>query len=155
MAGSTAMNSLRIEKGYRLWGADIHTEHDPYQARMGWTVALHKGDFLGAEACRKRSGTEPKTLLSPLVLEEGDPLGNEAVLHGGVPVGYVASAAYAHSIRAPVAYAYLPARLAHPGTGVEVLVEGKLRPATVAEEPLWDPTGNRLRSVSDANSSFS
>lgn len=155
MAGSTALNSLRIEKGYRLWGADLHTEHDPYQARMGWTVALDKGDFLGAEACRERSNTEPETLLSPLVLDEGDPLGNEAVLHDGAPVGYVTSAAYGHSIGAPVAYTYLPARLAHPGTGVEVLVEGEPRPATVGEEPLWDPKGDRLRKVSDPNSSFS
>lgn len=148
MAGSIAMNSLRIEKGYRLWGADIHTEHDPYQARLGWTVALAKRDFEGAAACRERSGADPHSLLSCLVLDEGDPLGNEAVSHRGAPVGYVTSAAFGHSVGAPVAYAYLPPELAMPGTEMEVLVEGKPRSAVVSREPLWDPDGARLRSLS-------
>jgi glycine cleavage system aminomethyltransferase T len=148
MAGSTAMNSLRIEKGYRLWGADIHTEHDPYQAGLGWTVALDKEeDFLGSGPCRERADTDPVRRLACLVLDEGDPLGNEAVLYGGSPIGHVTSSAFGHSIGAAVAYAYLPTEQAEPGTEVDVLVEGKPRRAVVSPEPLWDPGGTRLRHI--------
>lgn len=150
MAGSTAMNSLRIEKGYRLWGADIHTEYDPNRAGLGWTVALDKGDFLGAAASRLRAGTEAEAVLVCLVLDEGDPLGNEAVLDGGRPVGYVTSSAYGHSVGAAVAYAYVKTQRAAAGTELAVLVEGKERRAVVSQDPLWDPKGDRLRPYSRA-----
>ena len=50
-AGQGAFDSLRLEKGYRLWGSDIYTEYHPYQTGMGWTVRLGKGDFVGRDAC--------------------------------------------------------------------------------------------------------
>lgn len=145
MAGSTSMNSLRIEKGYRLWGADIHTEHDPYEAGLGWTVKLGKGDFMGASACRELADREPSRRLSCLVLDDGYPLGNEPVLDREEAVGYVTSSAFGYSVGRVVAYAYLPPRLATPGTTVGVLVEGRRHPAQVADEPLWDPAGKRVQ----------
>ncbi|HEX2155256.1 MAG TPA: FAD-dependent oxidoreductase [Acidimicrobiia bacterium] len=145
MAGSAAMDSLRIEKGYRLWGADIDTEYDPYEAGLGWTVHRDKADFIGAAACRERADREPARRLTCLLLEAGDPLGNEAVLSDGEAVGYVTSAAHGYSIGAPIAYTYLPPALATPGTGVGVLVEGTEHPARVVTDPLWDPGGDRLR----------
>lgn len=147
MAGSTAMDSLRIEKGYRLWGADIHTEYTPYEAGLGWTVHLTKGDFIGGDACRRLADQPPDRKLSCLLLEGGDPLGNEPVFHGSAAVAYVTSAAYGYSVEAPVAYAYLPSNIAVPGTSVDVQVEGARHAATVAEEPLWDPAGERMRDL--------
>ena len=49
-AGCGAFDSLRLEKGYRCWGADIHTDYNPYEAGIGWAVKLDKGDFIGREA---------------------------------------------------------------------------------------------------------
>src|SRR5690606_15244216 len=91
MAGSGAMDSLRLEKGYRLWGVDIHTEHDPYSAGLGWTLRPDDG-FVGAAAAGRRS--EPGATLVCLRLDGGDALGNEPVLAEGAVVGYVTSAAF-------------------------------------------------------------
>ena len=145
MAGSTAMDSLRIEKGYRLWGADVHTEYDPYEAGLGWSVRLDDRRFIGAEACRQKAAAPARRRLACLEMESGDPLGNEAVLVGGESVGYVTSSAYGPAVAAVVAYAYLPVSMAGPGTSVDVLVEGRRHPARVVPDPVWDPHGRRLR----------
>lgn len=145
MAGSTAMDSLRIEKGYRLWGTDVHTEHDPYEAGLGWSVRLDRGPFIGADACRARSTGPPTRRLSCLVMETGDPLGNEPVLARGDVVGYVTSAAYGPTLGGTVAYAYVSAESADVGAAVDVVIGGRSHRARIAAEPLWDPDGNRLR----------
>lgn len=145
-AGGGAFDSLRIEKGYRLWGADIHTDYNPYEAGIGWAVRLDKGDFLGRDALgkAKEAGLKRKlccmTLEPPAVL-----LGKEPILHGDRAVGYVASANYGYSVGTFVAYGYLPIELAAPGTVVEIDYFGERFPATVSEEPLFDPKMARLK----------
>jgi glycine cleavage system aminomethyltransferase T len=73
-------------------------------------------------------------------------VGSEPVLHAGACVGYVTSAAYGYSIDASIAYAWLPAAAAVPGTAVQVEYFGERLPAVVAAEPLFDPEGKRMRS---------
>ena len=143
--GRAAFNSLRLEKGYRLYGTDMTTEDDPYQAGLGFAVRTDAGDFLGKEAIADR--LTPDRVLTCLVLDETGhvPLGKEPVYAAGRPVGYVTSAAYGHTIGAPIAYAWLPAELAAPGTALEVGYFDQRLPATAAAEPLFDPKHERIR----------
>ncbi|MBM7170912.1 GcvT family protein [Streptomyces sp. G44] len=142
-AGRSAFNSLRLEKGYRAWGHDMTTEHHPYEAGVGFAVRMDKGDFVGRAALEKLGA--PTRRLTALLLD--DPaavvLGKEPVYLDGAPAGYVTSAAYGYTLGRCVAYAWLP-RL-ETGTGVHVEYFGEKMPATVAEEPLFDPEMTRIR----------
>ncbi|MFD6027458.1 GcvT family protein [Streptomyces griseoluteus] len=143
-AGRSAFDSLRLEKGYRAWGTDMTTEHTPAEAGLGFAVRMDKGDFAGRDALRDRP--EPTRRLTPLLLD--DPaavvLGSEPVSVDGTTAGHVTSAGYGYTLGRCVAYAWLPAGLA-PGTGVHIEYFGEKVPATVVEEPLFDPDMTRIR----------
>jgi glycine cleavage system aminomethyltransferase T/glycine/D-amino acid oxidase-like deaminating enzyme len=140
--GRAAFNSLRLEKGYRLWGVDMTTEHNPYEAGLAFAVRADK-DFLGRDAL-PASPTDVGRKLVPLLSTEVV-LGKEPVRHEGRTVGYVTSAAYGHTIRRPIAYAWLPIELATPGTHVDISYFGRRVPAEVAAEPLFDPGMEKIR----------
>ncbi|WP_055556466.1 FAD-dependent oxidoreductase [Streptomyces sp. NBRC 110028] len=149
-AGRSAFNSLRLEKGYRAWGHDMTTEHDPYEAGVGFAVRMDKGDFVGRAALEGRGEATARRKLACLTLD--DPaaivMGKEpvyAVGETGRPAGYVTSAAYGYTIGRTVAYAWLPADVAVPGTAVHIEYFGEKVPATVATEPLFDPGMDRIR----------
>jgi glycine cleavage system aminomethyltransferase T len=146
-AGRSAFNSLRLEKGYRSWGTDMTTEHDPYEAGLGFAVRLDKGDFIGRAAIEGRSQESARRRLTCLTLD--DPaavvLGKEPVFAEESPVGYVTSASYGYSVGRTVAYAWLPAAMSVPGTALAVEYFGERLPATVAAEPLFDPKMERIR----------
>ncbi|WP_344145420.1 FAD-dependent oxidoreductase [Streptomonospora arabica] len=146
-AGRGAFNSLRLEKGYRLAGTDMTTEHDPYEAGLGFAVRLDKGDFIGREAVAAAAEREPRRRLSCLTLDDPErtAMGREPVLVDGAPAGYVTSAAYSTTLGRTVAYAWLPAEAGLPGTAVEVEYFGEPLAATVAAEPLFDPQMARIR----------
>jgi dimethylglycine oxidase len=142
--GLGAFDSLRLEKGYRLWGQDITTEHDPFEAGLGFAVKMDK-DFQGREALRAKG--EPAERLACMTLEDPDAvvMGKEPIWADGRLVSYVTSANYGYSIGRAIAYGYLPAELADEGTAVEIEYFGDRLAANVAAEPLWDPAGARLR----------
>jgi 4-methylaminobutanoate oxidase (formaldehyde-forming) len=144
--GYKAIDSLRLEKGYRVWGADITPDETPYKAGLGFAVKLDKGDFIGREALVAASEGPLERSLACLVLD--DPrsvaLGSEPVRIDGEIAGRVTSGGYGYSVERSVAYAYVPAAVAE-GRGVEVEVFGTWVPGTIAEEPLWDPAGERIR----------
>ena len=144
--GRAAFNSLRLEKGYRAWGTDMTAEHDPYSAGLGFAVRLDAGDFVGRDALLALPAKRER-LLTPLVLDDEGcvPLGKEPVYADGEPVGYVTSAAYGHTIGAPIAYAWLPAALAEPGTAVQIGYFDRLLTARTAPDPLFDPKHERIR----------
>ncbi|MFE6686866.1 FAD-dependent oxidoreductase [Streptomyces sp. NPDC057743] len=146
-AGRSAFNSLRLEKGYRAWGHDMTTEHDPYEAGLGFAVRPAKGDFLGRAALEGRSEESATRKLTCLTLDDpaANVLGKEPVLRDGVPVGYVTSAAYGYTLGRCIAYAWLPAADAVPGTAVHIEYFGRPLAATVAQEPLFDPKMTRIR----------
>ncbi len=145
--GRAAFDTLRLEKGYRLWGADMDTEHSPYEAGLDFAVKPGKAAFVGAEAVRELAAAEPPVRLRCLVLD--DPatvlLGKEPILAGGETVGYVTSAGFGYSVGASIAFGYLPAALAGTGSRVEVEWFGRTVGATVVDDPLYDPAGSRLR----------
>ena len=145
-AGLGAMDSLRLEKGYRLWGGDVYTEYDPYQAGLGWTVKLKKPAFVGRDAARELKKTPPKKRLACLTLDDdGMALGYEAVYAGGLCVGHVTTANYGYAVGKYILYAYLPAAHAAPGARLEVEYFGRRYGATVVREPLYDPAMARLK----------
>jgi glycine cleavage system aminomethyltransferase T/glycine/D-amino acid oxidase-like deaminating enzyme len=145
-AGRAAFNSLRLEKGYRSWGSDMTTEHDPYEAGIGFAVRKQKGDFVGSRAIAGLSDDTVGRRLSCLTIDDGRSvvLGQEPVFVDGRPVGYVTSAAFGHTVGRPIAYAWLPAS-ATVGTSVEIEYFGVRVGATVTAEPLVDPEMARLR----------
>lgn len=147
-AGSGAFDSLRLEKGYRLWGADIHTDYTPDEAGIGWAVRLDKGDFIGrAAVLRQREAGVTRRLCCLRIEQPGAALlGKEPIVHDGAPVGYVTSANYGYSVGALIAYGYLPVTLSQPGETVLVEYFGEPVRAVVSEEPLFDRAMSRLKS---------
>jgi glycine cleavage system aminomethyltransferase T/glycine/D-amino acid oxidase-like deaminating enzyme len=145
--GRAAFESLRLEKGYRLWGVDMHAEHTPYEAGLGFTVKLDKGEFIGRAALARAREQGPARKLCCLVLDDPSvvAMGKEPVYADGRVAGYVTSATYGFSVNASFAYGYLPAQHAAAGAKVAIEYFGERHAATVAKEPLFDPKGTRLR----------
>ena len=98
-AGRGAFNSLRLEKGYRLWGTDMTPEHEPYQAGLGFSIAKNKDSFVGAEALAERRAQPAAMQLRCLTVDDGTSvvLGKEPVYFNGEAAGYVTSAAYGYT----------------------------------------------------------
>ncbi|GGK78763.1 FAD-dependent oxidoreductase [Sphaerisporangium melleum] len=142
-AGYRALDCLRLEKGYRVWGLDITPETTPLEAGLGFAVAAGK-DFLGRSAL-----TPPKRTLRCLVL--ADPrqvcLGGEPVRVDGVPASRVTSGGYGHRVDRSIAYTYLPVTDDGPDAlgAVEVGVNGGWVAAQVVAEPVYDPGNTRVR----------
>ena len=146
--GYRAIDSMRLEKGYRVWGADITPDESPEEGGVGFCVKLDKGEFIGREALLAAREDGPRHRLACIVLE--DPrrvaLGNEPVRVDGDVVGRVTTGGYGYTVERSIAYAYLPAALAVPGTAVAVEIFGVWVEGEVAAEPLFDQAGERIRS---------
>ncbi len=139
-AGYRAIDALRLEKGYRVWAADITSDETPLEAGLGFCVRDDK-TFVGSDALG-----EPARQLRCLVLD--DPrsvaLGNEPVRIDGQVRGRVTSGGYGYAVDRSIAYAYLPAGL-QVGARIEVDIFGSWVTGEVAREPLFDPDGERIR----------
>src|SRR4029077_19782360 len=109
--GYKAVDSLRLEKGSRVWGADIGPEVNPYEAGLGFTVKLDKGEFIGRDALVKARETQPASRLACLVLddEHSVALGSEPVRIGGEVSGRITSGGFGYAVGRSIAYAYVPA----------------------------------------------
>ncbi|HVO55022.1 MAG TPA: FAD-dependent oxidoreductase [Solirubrobacterales bacterium] len=146
--GYRAIDSMRLEKGYRVWGADITPDETPYEGGVGFCVKLDKeGGFIGREALLAAKQAGPRTRLACLTLEDPQrvALGNEPVRVGGEIVGRVTTGGYGYTVERSIAYAYLPPDRVEPGTAVEIEIFGRWIPGEVAAEPLFDPKGERIR----------
>jgi 4-methylaminobutanoate oxidase (formaldehyde-forming) len=138
--GYRAIDSLRLEKGYRVWAADITPDETPFEAGLAFCVREDRS-FNGAEAL-----VEPRRRLRCLVLE--DPrsvaLGNEPVRIDGEISGRVTSGGYGYTVSRSIAYAYLPPEVA-VGAAVEIDIFGRWVGGEVAAEPLFDARRERLQ----------
>ena len=147
-AGYRAIDALRLEKGYRVWSSDITPDETPFEAGLGFAVALDKEpEFIGRDALVTAKSAGPRKRLRCLVLD--DPrsvcLGNEPVRVGDEIVGRVTSGGYGFAVERSIAYAYLPPDQAAIGTRGDVEVFGDWIGFEVAREPLYDPDGARIR----------
>jgi glycine cleavage system aminomethyltransferase T/glycine/D-amino acid oxidase-like deaminating enzyme len=153
--GYKAIDSLRLEKGYRVWGADMTPDDTPYEAGLDFAVKLDKGEFIGRDALVAAKDRPLERRLACLVL--GDPrsvaLGSEPVRIDGDVVGRVTSGGYGYTVGSSIAYAYLPAKAVEAGRAVDVEIFGEWVPGAVAGEPLWDPEGERIRAATVTTSS--
>ncbi|MDQ6883495.1 MAG: FAD-dependent oxidoreductase [Candidatus Dormibacteraeota bacterium] len=144
--GYRAIESMRLEKGYRVWSSDITPDDNPYEAGLGFAVRLDKpAAFIGKEALAQAKARGIRRRLRPLLLDDPQAIvfGGEPVRADGRIVGRVTSGGFGYTIRQSIAYAYLPVE--HASGAAEVEVFGRWETARVADDPLFDPTGSRIR----------
>jgi 4-methylaminobutanoate oxidase (formaldehyde-forming) len=152
-AGYRAIESLRLEKGYRAWGSDITPNDNPFEAGLGFAVKLKSNTpFMGREACAAQSHAPLKKRLAGFTTENSDVvlLGRETILRNGKQVGYLTSGGYGYTIGRPVGYGYV-----RNGAGVsedyvlggdyELVVAQEPVKAQVHLAPLYDPANMRIR----------
>ncbi len=143
-AGRAAFTALRIEKGYRSYGADMTDEHGPTESGLDFAVRADL-DFAGRDGLSTRPAAARTLCLLSVDTPDGIMVGSEPVFVDGVPSGYVTSAAYGYTLGLPLAYAWLPTAAAVPGTAVQIGYFGARIPATVTAEPAFDPEMKKIR----------
>ena len=144
--GYKAIESLRLEKGYRVWGSDVTSADTPFEAGLGFAVRMDKEvPFIGREALL--AAGPPARRLACLVLDDARTvvLGSEPVRIDGRAVGRVTSGGYGYTVGRSIAYAYLPAGELEPGRRVEVGIFGRFVGGEVVAEPVFDPKNSRVR----------
>jgi 4-methylaminobutanoate oxidase (formaldehyde-forming) len=147
-AGYRAIDSLRLEKGYRSWGADITPDDSPLEAGLGFAIAFDKdADFIGRDAVRRLRDQGVSRRLRCLTLTDArsSTLGNEPVRSGDDIVARITSGGIGYSVGKSIAFAYLPTGLTDVGTKLSIEVFGEWVDAEVVDDPLWDPRGERIR----------
>ncbi len=143
--GYRVLDSLRLEKGYRYFGTDLTAGDTPYEAGLGFCVALDKGEFNGRRALAE-AGERPSRRLRTLLVGGAEYLpvyGGEAVRATGEVVGRLRSAGYGFTVARNIGLAYLPADV-EPGAELEVEVLGEPVGAVVADDALVDPANERI-----------
>ena len=146
-AGYKAIESLRLEKGYRAWAGEINSETNPIEAGLGFAVSKKKGDFKGKSALLELEKTLHRKLAAIIFDDITEvPLGNEPIRIDGKIVGRMKSGGQGYSLGKAIGYAYLPSQCALPGQRIEVEFFGRWSSGVVAVEPLFDPEGLRVKS---------
>jgi 4-methylaminobutanoate oxidase (formaldehyde-forming) len=144
-AGYRAIESCRLEKGYLYWSSDISPDTNPFEAGLGFCVALEKGDFMGRDALRKIKAEGSKRKLCSFTVEGFAPFhGGEALLHRGVVVSSTSSAGYGHRLGKTIAFAYLPVELSTE-LNFEIEAFGHTYRARRGPRVLYDPKMERLK----------
>ena len=150
--GAHAMNSMRLEKGYRAWGADLTTERTPVEAGLDHLVHTEGREFTGRDALLARTARADAWRMVLLSMErdgDTDPFYTHTVWHRGRPAGIVTSGAPGHRTRTVLALAYLRPEVAETSTsvtgGLDVSILGRRYPARVLDAPPYDPANARLR----------
>jgi glycine cleavage system aminomethyltransferase T len=143
--GDGALESMRLEKGFRLWGTDIDTDVNPLEAGLPFAVDLGT-EFIGKEAlaAAKEDGLDSQVACLTLDDSTDAMLGGRPVLKDGEAVGYVQAGDFGYSVQESIAYTYLPSEYADAGTSVQILCEGETYDATVRDEPLYDPGRDKI-----------
>ena len=151
-AGHYAINSLRLEKGYRAWGADISPDDSPLEADLGFAVAWNKAaPFIGRETLLKQKQTDLKRRLVSFVLGDPEPVlwGSEPIYRNGEAVGYTTSGAYGHTLGAAIGMGYVKhadgvsAEFIESGR-YEIGINGKRYAATAHLRAPYDPQRKRI-----------
>jgi len=151
--GYRALESLRLEKGYRAWGSDITPNDSPFEAGLGWAVKLRKNaDFLGRAASQAIASAPLTKRLAGFTVDDPDVvlLGRETILRDGEPVGYLTSGGHGYTVGKGIGYGYVrnaegvdDAFLA--SGAYELVVAMEKVPARLHMQPLYDPNGARVK----------
>ena len=142
--GAFAMNAMRLEKGYRAWGAEYTTERTPLEAGAGLFVKTRNREFIGKQSMLERQSKDSRWTMCLLELEESgeDPFYAHTVLQNGLPIGIVTSGSYGHRIGAPLVLAYFSKAPDNGELTVEIL--GKPVAAKILDDVPYDPQSKRL-----------
>ena len=144
--GYRAIESLRLEKGYRAWGGEINTETNPYEAGLGFAVSLSKPKFIGRDALTTLKDQITRKLVAITFDDIRQvPLGNEPIRIDEKIVGRVKSGGQGYSIGKAIGYAYLPIEFATSGQQVDVEFFGTWCSGTVTNGSLYDPDGLKIK----------
>jgi dimethylglycine dehydrogenase len=145
--GIRAMDSLRIEKSYKYWRADLTTEYNAWEAGLERFVQLNKGEFVGRDALvrQQQQGVKRKLITLECRVKDADPWGNEPIYAGETMVGRATTGAYGHTIGKSLALAYIESAHAEPGTKLEIVILGERMGCKVIPDSPWDPENERLR----------
>jgi len=151
--GYRAIESLRLEKGYRAWGSDITPNDNPFEAGLGWAVKLKRNmPFVGREAVEAASVQPLPKQLATFTTIDPDVvlLGRETILRNGEPVGYLTSGGFGYTVGKPIGLGYV-----RNAEGVDeaflkagkyqLVVANEVVDATIHLEPLYDPKGERVK----------
>jgi dimethylglycine dehydrogenase len=146
--GLRALNSLRLEKGYGVWGREYSSDHTPDESGLSRFIDVDKGSFVGRTAvlhARKEPLGRRLTLLA-IDSSDPDPVGGEPVFVGEKPIARLTSAGFGHSVGHALGFAYLPSDLdARFAADMYVHVLSQRLPARILREPPYDPQGLKLR----------
>jgi len=149
MAGMRAMESLRMEKSYRMWGSDLTRDYTPFEAGLDRFVRMNKGDFIGKAALEKQLAEGvPHRFVTLEVhgVTDADPLGNEPLSAAdGRMVGRATAGYYGHVLRKSLAIGYIKPEFAEVGTELSIEILGERKRATVVVESPYDPANADLR----------
>ena len=151
--GYRALESLRLEKGYRAWSSDITPNDTPFEAGLGWAVKMRANTpFLGRAALEAAAAKPLAKRLAGFTI--ADPravlVGRETILRNGSPVGYLTSGGYGYTLQRSIGYGYV-----RNADGVsddflrsgayEIVVASETFPAEIGLEPFYDPSNERVK----------
>ena len=140
-AGLGARDTLRLEAGLRLYGTDMDEMTTPYEADLGWTVAIRKPSFLGKDAIeRQQAQGIPRRLIGFELAEGPVPRHGCAIAFGDRTVGTVTSGTFSLMLNKPIGLGYVEPALAKAGTVLSVVIRGKPYAAKAVKLPFWKPT---------------
>jgi dimethylglycine dehydrogenase len=158
--GLYAVNSMRIEKGYKAWSTELTNELTMLEADMARFIDFNKPDFVGKDSTLRQL-SRPLTLGNDATVQpsrrslkivsaeveatDTDARGGEPVLQEDRCIGVITSGAYGHRVQKSLAFACVPLEFAAPGTRFEILIQGERRAATVLEHAAFDPGNARMR----------
>jgi dimethylglycine dehydrogenase len=143
--GLYAVNTMRIEKGYKAWSTELTNELNMLEADMPRFIDFKKTDFVGKAATLEQAPRPQKIVYLEVASTDTDARGGEPVLVGDRCVGVVTSGAYGYRVAKSLAFACVPPEFALPGSGFELLIQGERRGATVLGGAAFDPDNSRMR----------
>jgi dimethylglycine dehydrogenase len=147
LVGLRAMDSMRLEKSYRLWGTDLNAENTILEAGMDRFVRLNKGSFTGRDAlvAQQQKGVPNRYVTIEIDADDADPFGNEPVFIGKDVVGRGTAGGYGHHLKKSIMLGYVKSEAATVGRECKVRVLDQMRPARIVAESPYDPENAALR----------
>ena len=143
--GGRALMSMRLEKSWGAWTMDFRPDFTIMESGLDFFVDWDK-DFIGKRAALIEKKNGPSKKLSVIHIDtETDVSGDEAVMHNGECVSYITSGGYGHSVKKSLAMTYLPVELIDSNSKLEVEILGEFKEASIVMEPLYDPSGSKMR----------
>ena len=143
--GYRAIESLRLEKGYLAWAGEINTEYNPYEAGLGFAISKSKSNYFGATALSKLKSSTRKLVCITFDDIRKVPLGSEPIRYGDKVIGRIKSGGQGYTINKAIAYAYIPIEFSEAGTKLEVEFFGEWQVGIIANTPLYDPAGSKIK----------